>query len=39
MGGVMSVELEYAPDPDRIVEWVGEAYEATSKLMSDAGLR
>jgi sugar phosphate isomerase/epimerase len=37
--GVISIELEYSPEPDRIVEWVKEAYDSTSKLMSDAGLR
>lgn len=35
----ISVELEYSPEPDRIVEWVREAYESTSKLMRAAGLR
>jgi sugar phosphate isomerase/epimerase len=37
--GTMSVELEYAPEPDRIVEWVREAYHATDRLMREAGLR
>jgi sugar phosphate isomerase/epimerase len=37
--GAVSIELEYAPDPDRIVEWVREAYEATDRLMQAAGLR
>jgi sugar phosphate isomerase/epimerase len=37
--GVVSIELEYAPDPKRIVEWVEEAYRATAKLMDAAGLR
>jgi sugar phosphate isomerase/epimerase len=35
----MSIELEYAPEPKRIVEWVTEAYEQTASLMRDAGLR
>lgn len=35
----MSIELEYSPEPDRIVEWVTEAYEATARLMREAGLR
>jgi D-psicose/D-tagatose/L-ribulose 3-epimerase len=35
----MSVELEYSPDPDHIVEWVREAYESTAALMRAAGLR
>ena len=37
--GVVSIELEYAPDPKRIVEWVEEAYRETAKLMDLAGLR
>jgi sugar phosphate isomerase/epimerase len=37
--GVVSIELEYSPDPQRIVEWVREAYEATDRLMRQAGLR
>lgn len=37
--GAISVELEYSPEPDRIVDWVREAYEATASLMSEAGLR
>lgn len=35
----ISIELEYAPDPDRIVDWVREAYTATAELMRAAGLR
>lgn len=34
--GVVSLELEYAPDPTQIVEWVEEAYRETSKLMEKA---
>jgi D-psicose/D-tagatose/L-ribulose 3-epimerase len=37
--GAMSIELEYSPEPDRIEEWVREAYEATDRLMQGAGLR
>jgi sugar phosphate isomerase/epimerase len=37
--GAVSIELEYSPDPERIVEWVQEAYEATAQLMHDIGLR
>jgi sugar phosphate isomerase/epimerase len=37
--GVVSIELEYSPDPKQIVSWVEEAYTATAKLMSLAGLR
>lgn len=36
---VVSVELEYSPDPARIEEWVAEAYEKTASLMRAAGLR
>ena len=37
--GVVSIELEYSPDPARIVEWVEEAYRETDKLMQLTGLR
>jgi sugar phosphate isomerase/epimerase len=37
--GAVSVELEYAPDPSKIVEWVTEAYTATARLLREAGLR
>lgn len=37
--GAVSIELEYSPEPERIGEWVREAYEATSRLMIQAGLR
>jgi len=39
INGVVSIELEYSPDPRRIVEWVGEAYRETAKLMDQVGLR
>ncbi len=39
INGAISIELEYSPQPDRIVEWVREAYQATDKLMREAGLR
>jgi sugar phosphate isomerase/epimerase len=35
----ISIELEYAPEPDKIEEWVREAYEATDRLMQSVGLR
>jgi sugar phosphate isomerase/epimerase len=35
----ISIELEYSPDPDRIEDWVREAYESTANLMRAAGLR
>ncbi len=37
--GAVSIELEYSPQPDQIVEWVREAYEATDRLMRQVGLR
>jgi sugar phosphate isomerase/epimerase len=37
--GVVSIELEYSPDPKRIVAWVEEAYRETAKLMNLVGLR
>ena len=36
---VVSIELEYSPEPSMIAEWVREAYQATAKLMAQAGLR
>jgi D-psicose/D-tagatose/L-ribulose 3-epimerase len=37
--GAVSIELEYSPEPDKIAEWVKEAYTATDRLMRDANLR
>jgi sugar phosphate isomerase/epimerase len=37
--GAVSIELEYSPQPDQIFAWVREAYEATDRLMREAGLR
>ena len=39
MDGAVSIELEYSPEPDKIVEWVTEAYTETSKLLQQYGLR
>lgn len=36
--GAISIELEYSPQPDKIAEWVAEAYRATDKLMKEAGI-
>jgi sugar phosphate isomerase/epimerase len=36
--GAISIELEYSPQPDQIVEWVEEAYAATNRLMQLAGI-
>jgi D-psicose/D-tagatose/L-ribulose 3-epimerase len=38
IGGAISIELEYSPEPDKIAEWVTEAYTATDKLMRQAGI-
>jgi D-psicose/D-tagatose/L-ribulose 3-epimerase len=37
--GAVSIELEYSPEPERIVEWVAEAYRETDRLMQQVGLR
>src|SRR6185295_2489119 len=37
--GVVSIELEYSPEPAKIVEWVEEAYCETAKLMDLVSLR
>jgi sugar phosphate isomerase/epimerase len=37
--GVVSIELEYSPEPARIVEWVEVAYRETARLMELSGLR
>lgn len=39
MDGVVSIELEYSPEPSKIVEWVTEAYDETARLMDLVGLR
>jgi len=36
---VVSIELEYSPQPEKIVEWVEEAYEKTNAIMQDLGCR
>lgn len=37
--GTVSIELEYAPDPGQIVEWVREAYTSTDKIMQSLAIR
>lgn len=37
--GAVSIELEYSPEPDKIVDWVREAYTSTARLMEDLGIR
>jgi sugar phosphate isomerase/epimerase len=39
INGAISVELEYAPDPKRVVQWVEEAYRETAKRLDLVGLR
>lgn len=35
----VSIELEYSPEPDKIVEWVTEAYEKTDAMMRELDCR
>ena len=37
--GTISIELEYSPEPDKIEEWVSEAYVATDQLLQSLDLR
>ena len=37
--GAISIELEYSPEPDKIEEWVQEAYRETDTLLQSVGLR
>ncbi len=37
--GVVSIELEYSPEPAKIVDWVTEAYRETDRLMQQLGIR
>ncbi len=39
LDGAISIELEYSPEPERIVDWVREAYEKTAALLDQVGLR
>lgn len=39
MEGAISIELEYSPEPDKIVAWVEEAYRETAARLRAAGLR
>lgn len=36
---VMSIELEYSPEPDQIESWVTEAFDSTTSLMRQSGLK
>jgi len=37
--GSISIELEYSPEPDGIVDWVKEAYVETDRMMQALGIR
>jgi D-psicose/D-tagatose/L-ribulose 3-epimerase len=37
--GTVSIELEYSPEPGKIVDWVREAYQSTNAIMTDLNLR
>jgi sugar phosphate isomerase/epimerase len=37
--GTVSIELEYSPEPGKIVDWVREAYQSSSSLMTSLGIR
>ncbi len=37
--GTVSIELEYSPEPSKIVDWVREAYQSTSRAMEELGIR
>jgi D-psicose/D-tagatose/L-ribulose 3-epimerase len=37
--GTVSIELEYSPDPEQIVEWAQEAYDGTARIMDELGVR
>jgi D-psicose/D-tagatose/L-ribulose 3-epimerase len=39
MPGVLSIELEFCPEPEKIVAWVSEAYRETARMMAEVGLR
>ncbi|HEY3281070.1 MAG TPA: sugar phosphate isomerase/epimerase [Armatimonadota bacterium] len=37
--GVVSIELEFSPEPSRILDWVTEAYEQTDRIMRELNCR
>ena len=37
--GTIALELEYSPDPSKIVEWVEEAYRETNRMMGELNMR
>ena len=37
--GTVSIELEYSPEPEKIVEWVSEAYREADRIMQSLNIR
>lgn len=37
--GPVSIELEWAPDPSKVKDWVQEAYSSTSEMMQDLSIQ
>ena len=37
--GTIALELEYSPDPSKIVDWVEEAYQETDRMMGELNMR
>ena len=37
--GTVSIELEFSPEPEKIVEWVAEAHDATEAILDRLGCR
>lgn len=37
--GSVTIELEFCPEPHKIVEWVTEAYSVTAAMMKELGIR
>jgi hypothetical protein len=37
--GTVSIELEFSPEPEKIVAWVAEAHDATEAILDRLGCR
>ena len=37
--GAIQMELEWSPEPAKIVEWVQEGYDSTARMMKELGMR
>jgi D-psicose/D-tagatose/L-ribulose 3-epimerase len=37
--GAIQMELEWSPEPAKIVEWVRDGYDSTAKMMKELGMR